>query len=46
VATHSESRDKVIMKIRPEKGIYVMYAGKIPEGYQGQERRIFLAQKF
>ena len=32
VSAHSESRDSVIMKIRPEKGVYVMYAGKIPEG--------------
>ena len=32
VSAHSESRDSVVMKILPEKGIYVMYAGKIPEG--------------
>ena len=32
VAAHSESRDKVLMALRPEKGIYVMYAGNIPEG--------------
>jgi len=32
VSAHSESRDNVVMKIRPEDGIYVMYAGKIPEG--------------
>ena len=31
VAAHSESRDNVIMKINPEKGIYVLYAGNIPE---------------
>ena len=32
VSAHSASRDKVLMEIRPEDGIYVMYAGKIPEG--------------
>ena len=32
VAAHNESRDKVIMALRPDKGIYMMYAGKIPEG--------------
>ena len=32
VAAHSESRDKVIMMLRPEKGIYIFYAGKPPEG--------------
>jgi len=32
VSAHSENRDNVIMKIHPEKGIYVIYAGKIPEG--------------
>ena len=32
VSAHSECRDNVVMKIRPEDGIYVMYAGKIPEG--------------
>jgi hypothetical protein len=32
VSAHSESRDNVVMKILPEKGIYVIYAGKIPEG--------------
>jgi len=32
VSAHSENRDKVLMKIRPEDGIYVMYAGKIPDG--------------
>ena len=32
VSAHSESRDNVIMQVLPEKGIYVMYAGKIPEG--------------
>ena len=31
VSAHSESRDNVVMKIIPEKGIYVIYAGKIPE---------------
>ena len=31
VAAHSESRDNVIMKINPEKGVYVRYIGKIPE---------------
>ena len=32
VAAHSENRDKVIMALRPEDGIYVMYAGRVPEG--------------
>ena len=32
VAAHNENRDKVIMLLRPENGVYVMYAGKIPEG--------------
>ena len=34
VAAHSESRDKVIMEMRkqPHNGIYIFYAGKIPEG--------------
>ena len=32
VAAHSENRDRVVMALRPENGIYVMYAGKIPEG--------------
>ena len=34
VAAHSESRDKVIMEMRkqPQNGIYIFYAGKIPEG--------------
>jgi len=31
VAAHSESRDSVVMKIDPEKSIYVLYAGRIPE---------------
>ena len=32
VAAHNENRDKVVMLLRPENGVYVMYAGKIPEG--------------
>ena len=32
VAAHSENRDKVVMALRPETGIYIMYAGKTPEG--------------
>ena len=34
VVAHSESRDKVIMEMRkqPQNGIYVFYAGSIPEG--------------
>jgi hypothetical protein len=34
VAAHSESRDKVIMEMRkqPQNGIYIFYAGQIPEG--------------
>lgn len=32
VAAHNENRDKVIMALCPENGIYVMYAGSIPEG--------------
>jgi hypothetical protein len=32
VEAHSENRDKVVMALRPDIGIYVMYAGKIPEG--------------
>ena len=32
VSAHSESRDNVVRLIRPEDGIYVMYAGRIPEG--------------
>jgi hypothetical protein len=32
VSAHSESRDSVVTKVRPEDGIYVMYAGRIPEG--------------
>ena len=30
VATHSESRDKVVMSIDPMDGIFVFYAGKVP----------------
>ena len=32
VAAHNENRDKVVLALRPEIGIYVMYAGKTPEG--------------
>ena len=32
VAAHSENRDKVVMALRPETGIYIMYAGRTPEG--------------
>ena len=32
VAAHNESRDKVVMALHPETGVYVMYAGKVPEG--------------
>jgi hypothetical protein len=32
VAAHSENRDNVVMKIDPGKGVYVLYAGSIPEG--------------
>ena len=32
VSAHRESRDSVVMQVLPEKGVYVMYAGKIPEG--------------
>ncbi|MCL2126204.1 MAG: hypothetical protein FWH33_09495 [Oscillospiraceae bacterium] len=34
VAAHSESRDRVIMEMlkHPEHGIYIFYAGKMPEG--------------
>ena len=31
VAAHSVSRDNVVMGIDSEKGIYVLYAGNIPE---------------
>jgi len=31
VAAHNENRDKVVMTISPENGIYIMYAGKVPE---------------
>ena len=34
VAAHSESRDKVIMEMKKQanNGIYIFYAGKVPEG--------------
>jgi len=32
VSAHSESRDNVVRQVQPEYGIYVMYAGRIPEG--------------
>ena len=32
IAAHNESRDKVVMALRPENGIYIMYAGRTPEG--------------
>ena len=34
VAAHNENRDKVLQKMLecPDSGIYVKYAGKIPEG--------------
>ena len=32
VAAHSENRDMVVMALRPVDGIYVMYAGRKPEG--------------
>ena len=34
VAAHSESRDRVIMEMRkqPQNGIYIFYAGNVPEG--------------
>lgn len=32
VAAHGENRDNVVMKIDPGKGVYVIYAGSIPEG--------------
>ena len=32
VSAHSESRDNVVRQVQPENGIYVLYAGKIPEG--------------
>jgi len=31
VSAHSESRYNVVRQVRPENGIYVMYAGRIPE---------------
>ena len=30
VAAHSESCDNVVMKIKPGKGVYVLFAGSIP----------------
>ncbi|MDR0491152.1 MAG: hypothetical protein LBH28_07925, partial [Oscillospiraceae bacterium] len=30
IAAHGENRDNVVMKIDPEKGVYVLYAGSIP----------------
>ena len=32
VAAHNENRDKVVMALCAEHGIYVMYAGRVPEG--------------
>jgi len=34
VAAHSESRDKVVQAMlnHPDGGVYIKYAGKIPEG--------------
>ena len=32
IAAHNECRDKVIMELKPENGVYVLYAGKTPEG--------------
>ena len=32
VAAHSENREKVVLALRPETGIYIMYAGKTPQG--------------
>lgn len=32
IAANSECREKVMMALRPEDGVYIFYAGKTPEG--------------